>query len=449
MINLSGGMRQALPLGGRRSFSRRGGVDVPNPIFGIGALMLVTVFPYFYQTFFIDVQKYWSLDQHLAFATAFAVVNLSLYGFYAGYLRALKSNLKPISYTQDFADLLLLASRCAVWIAMLTNFAVVAYVIPRYSGNIFSLKEAFGQLGGVNILTQLHLCFLGPYIGISVRRGSPWKLVVILLCISLIARSLLLSERMALMELAVPLVVILCLYRVVRVTWSHIALMLLAVPTFFIGAELMRSFYSKFVAAGGWGAIDPWFAIGWNLDRLFIYYIDVINKFYYVLDENLSGTSDFWFRGIGSIASNFGLTEDPTAREFTVLELILDGTGVRTPEMTNFGGFTQLFSDFGWWGFLAYIGLVILFFATHANAVRGSMLCVGLYPVLFLNFTDMARRIILFESRAIFPLVIFVVIYLGILIVSSAVPLKQDSSSRGRPHHRPVLKFGHSLFSRN
>jgi hypothetical protein len=252
---------------------------------------------------------------------------------------------------------------------------------------------------------------------------------------------------MALMELAVPLVVILCLYRTIRVTWAMIALMLLAVPVFFIGAELMRSFYSKFVAAGGWGAVDPWFAIGWNLDRLFIYYIDVINKFYYVLDTQLFGTSDFWFRGIGSIASNFGLTEDPTKRPFTVLELILDSTGVRTPEMTNFGGFTQLASDFGWWGFLIYFILVILLFATHAGAVRGSMLCVGLYPLLFLNFADMARRIILYESRTIFPMVIFVVTYLGIHVLTAAVPLISKYAPRRlrqtRPQPRP--QFGRSL----
>lgn len=460
MINLTDRMKPSLPPGGHGGVPgrtpgsgpgkrpgkgpRSGGVDVANPIFGIGALMLVTVFPYFYQTFFIDVQRYWSFEQHLGFATAFAVVNLTLYGFYAGYLRSLRSNLQPIRYTHDFADMLLLASRCAVWIAMLANYAVVAYVIPRYSGNMYSLKEAFGQLGGVNILTQLHLCFLGPYIGISVRRGSPWKLVMVLLCVSLVARSLLLSERMALMELAVPLVVILCLYRTIRVTWAMIALMLLAVPVFFIGAELMRSFYSKFVAAGGWGAVDPWFAIGWNLDRLFIYYIDVINKFYYVLDTNLFGTSDFWFRGIGSIASNFGLSEDPTKRPFTVLELILDSTGVRTPEMTNFGGFTQLASDFGWWGFPVYFMLVFLLFATHAGAIRGSMLCVGLYPLLFLNFADMARRIILYESRTIFPLIIFVVTYLGIHVLTAAVPLvsKRAVGRQRQSASRP--QFGRS-----
>jgi hypothetical protein len=432
MINLTGRAKAPSPAprgGVSRSGARarNAGVDVSNPIFGVGALMLVTVFPYFYQTTFIEVRKYWSFEQHLGFALGFAVVNLSLYGVYAGYLKALKANPRPIRYTADFADIMLLASRGAVWIAMLANFGVVAYVIPRYQGNIGSLKDAFGDLGGVNILTQLHLCFLGPFIGISIRRKSPWKLTVALLSVSLIARSFLLSERMALMEMAVPLIVLLRLYRVIRVRWLHLALMLLAVPVFFIAAELMRSFYAKFVAAGGWGAIDPWFAIGWNLDRLFIYYIDVINKFYYVLDTNLSGTSQFWSKGVASIFSNFGLAEDPQKVPFSTLELILDGTGVRTPEMTNFGGFTQLFSDFGWWGFLIYIGLVLLLFLTHAGAVRGSMLCVGIYPLMFLNFADMARRIILYESRAIFPLAIFLFTYAGVHILSSAVPLRAPS----------------------
>ena len=430
MINLTGRAKapsRAARGATIRRAARSAGVDIANPIFGIGALMLVTIFPYFYQTNFIEVRKYWSLEQHLAFAIGFAVVNLSLYGIYAGYLKALRANLHPINYTPDFADILLLVSRGAVWIAMLTNFGVVAYVIPRFSGDLGSLKDAFSELGGINILTQLHLCFLGPFIGISVRRKSPWKLTVALLSISLVARSLLLSERMALMEMAVPLVVILRLYRVIRVRWLYLALMLLAVPVFFIAAELMRSFYAKFVVAGGWGAVDPWFAIGWNLDRLFIYYIDVVNKFYYVLDTDLSGTSEFYAKGVASIFSNFGLAEDPKKVPFSTLELILDGTGVRTPEMTNFGGFTQLYSDFGGWGFLIYIGLVLLLFVTHAGAVRGSMLCVGIYPLMFLNFADMARRIILYESRAIFPLAIFLCTYAAIHILSSAIPLRGPS----------------------
>jgi hypothetical protein len=429
MISLTSSGKPALPA------CASGGVDIANPIFGIGVLMLVTIVPYFYPTYYVQVRKYWSLEEHLMFSTIFAVVNLSMYGIYSSYLRVLKSCLRPLQYKVDFADLLLLASRGAVWIATLANFGVVLYVIPHYSGDLNSLKAAFGELGGVNILTQLHLCFLGPYIGISVRRKVPWRLVVALLSVSLVARAFLLSERIALMELAVPLLVVLCLYRCIHVRWWQLALMVLAVPVFFISAELLRSFYSKFVAAGGWEAVDPWFAIGWNLERLFIYYIDVINKFYFVLDTNQQGTSDFWFRGIGSIASNFGLAEDPTKREFIPLELMLDGTGVRTPEMTNYGGFTQLLSDFGWWGLVVYLGLVTGLFATHAGAVRGSMLCIGLYPLLFLNFTDMARRIILYESRAIFPLIIFMVAYFGIHLMTSAVPLRPQ--------------FGRSLTSRS
>jgi hypothetical protein len=209
---------------------------------------------------------------------------------------------------------------------------------------------------------------------------------------------------------------------------------------FFVAAELMRSFSAKFVdEGGGWGAIDPWFALGWNLERLFIYYIDVVNKFYFVLETQQFGTSQFWWKGTGSILSNFGLAKDPTAVEFSVLELIMDGLGVRTPEMTNFGGFTQLMSDFGWFGFLVYLGLVLALFATHAGAVRGSMLCVGLYPLMFLNFADMARRIILYESRALFPLAIFLATYGVIHIMSSAVPLRPYAarplpSPSGRRH---------------
>jgi hypothetical protein len=432
MINLTGMANAPYPAargGLAKGESKKAGVDVSNPIFGIGILMLVTVFPYMYTTFYVDVRKYWSLGAHLEFVSVLLLINLSLYVVYSGYLRAVKANYQPVRYTADFAELLLFVCRAAVIISVVANLGVVAYVIPHYAGDLGSMKEAFGDLGGVNILTQLHLCFLGPFIGISIRFKRPWKIIVTVLSVSLLARSILLSERIALIEMAIPLVVILTLYRCIRIRWWQIGLILVMVPVFFISAELLRSFSAKFVdEGGGWGMIDPWFALGWNLDRLFIYYIDVINKFYYVFDTNLHGISHHWNRGIASILSNFDLMENPKKVGFSVLETILDANAVRTPEMTNWGGFTQLFTDFGMWGILVYLGLVILFFVTHAGAVRGSMLCLGIYPLLYINFADMARLLIIYESRADFPLFTFLVAYAGCHVLSAAVPLLPHSN---------------------
>jgi hypothetical protein len=427
-MNTAGQRSPLRPAGSGRRL-RKPGVDVSNPIFGLGILMLVTVFPYFYTTFYVEVRKYWSMEAHLAFATFLVVLNLSLYAVYCGYHNSVKANFTPIRYTEDFAELLLRVCRGAVVVAMLANYGVVLYVLPKYAGNLGSMKDAFGDLGGVNILTQLHLCFLGPFLGISIRLKRPWIVIVVLLSVSLVARAILLSERIALIEMAVPLVVLLTMYRQIRITWPQIALLVLALPVFFISAELFRSFNSKFVEEGaGWGMIDPWFALGWNLDRLFIYYIDVINKFYYVFETHQLGMTDHWFRGIGAILSHFGLTEDPTKRLFSVLETILDANDVRTPEMTNWGGFTQLYTDFGLWGLPAYIGMVCVFFAAHAGATRGSMFCVGIYPLLYVNFADMARLLVIYESRAIFPLVVFSVAYAGCRLLSSAAPLPSTAA---------------------
>src|SRR3954463_15759842 len=67
MMNSMGDMGRpaaSRPAGRGRASS---GVDIANPIFGLGILMLVTVFPYFYSTSYIEVRKYWSLEAHLAF----------------------------------------------------------------------------------------------------------------------------------------------------------------------------------------------------------------------------------------------------------------------------------------------------------------------------------------------------------------------------------------------
>jgi len=325
-------------------------------------------------------------------------------------------HVQPVRYSLNFANLLLTVCRIMVSIAVLANGAVL---LVGLSSSGSAKAAAYGTMGGFNILTQLHLCFLGPYIGISLRRGLPWRNLTILLGLALLARGILLADRMALMEMALPLIVILCLYKRLRFSWIGLILVVLSVPMFFVVAELFRSFYAKFVRVGGWNQVDPWFAIGWNLERFFVYYIDVLNKFYFTLEAGLSGTSRYWLGGIASIASNFGLAENPKKQPFTQLSLLVEGHGVRTPEMTNFGGLTQLYSDFGGWGLPVYCSFVMILFLSHAGASRGNMLCLGLYPVFFVTFADFARRILFYESRALFPLIAFLLAYGVIRLLAS------------------------------
>src|SRR5262249_33670466 len=146
-----------------------------------------------------------------------------------------------------------------------------------------------------------HLFFMVPYIYLARERGTPWRNTIFILGCLLFARSFLMGERLAFLEFALPLIVVLSMLTIIRVTWTRLLLLAVGLPILFIVTEMFRSFYGKFVSEIGWAHVHWTFLLSWNLERFFVYYIDTLNKFYVAISGEFFYATSYWAEGLSRI----------------------------------------------------------------------------------------------------------------------------------------------------
>lgn len=404
----------------------RGGADLSDPAFPLIAVVVLTAGPYLYPMEYSGVVKFWTVSEHLGFCALLALLHLVMYASYRMF--APRGRTAPVA-DDRFADLFFAVCRVFVFAAILANAVLVAIAMTRLGDGFWARKAIVGEGGGLAIFTQLHIWFLGPYAALGRLRGAPIARPLVLLLGLVFLRSVLVGERIALLETAIPLLVVFALLGDVRVGWGRLTAMVLAVPVFFLATEAFRSFYSKFVDdSGSWDAVSFDFVLAWNLERFFSYYVDVTNKLYLKLSEGSFGLTEYWRRGIDQILARFGFAEFP---EFPLLFEMLERQGIWAVELTNPGGLQQIASDFGYWGVGVYAGLIALLLWTHASARRGSLFAFGAFPVLYVAFADLVRLVYLYETRSMFPLFLFLLAWLFCrLVAASETPRPAPAAAR-------------------
>jgi hypothetical protein len=402
----------AAPTAARAS---RAGADLSDPAFPLLAVVVLTAGPYLYPMVYSGVVKFQSIGGHVAFCVLLGLLHLTLYALYRMFVPM--PRLLPTA-DDRFADLFFAACRIFVYAAIVANLALVAIAVSRLGDGFWARKAIVAEGGGVFILTQLHVWFVGPYVALGRLRGAPIARPLAVLLAAVFLRAILVGERIALLELAIPLLVVFSLLGDIRIGWARLTAIILSVPAFFLATEVFRSFYAKFVdTASGWNEVTFSFLLQWNLERFFSYYVDVANKLYLKISEETFGATDYWRKGIDQMLARFGLAEFPEAD--LIFEL-LERQGAWAIELTNPGGLQQIASDFGYWGILVYAGLIGLLLLSHAAARRGSLFAFGAFPVLYVAFADLVRLVYLYETRALLPFVLFLGTWLALRLVASS-----------------------------
>jgi hypothetical protein len=400
---------------------RAHGADLADPGFPLAAVVLLTFVPYLWPMEHSGVLKYWDIGSHIAFCAGFAVVQFALWAFY-------RMLFPSPWYVPDpagrYEAVLFGFCRIAIWAAIGANVYLLALVLPRIGGGVFAMKSVVAEGEGLFILTQLHVWFLGPYVAIGILRGERITRTLVVLGLLVLARAVLVGERLALLEFLLPLMVVLTLLGRIRIGWGRLVAIVGFVPVFFLSTEIFRSFWSKFAdTAGGLSQFSLEFIIAWNLERFFSYYVDVTNKLYLTLSEQFFGQTSFWSVGVSRMLYRFGLSEFP---DESILFDTLERFGVRSRELTNPGGLQTFLSDFGWWGIGVYVAFVVLLLVAHRSARLGAPMAYGIYPFLWFTFADLVRLNYLYESRAIFPLILFV----GACIAARLVAMSDAGQTR-------------------
>ncbi|WP_221469238.1 hypothetical protein [Cohnella nanjingensis] len=317
-----------------------------------------------------------------------------------------------------------------LWIARIVAYAGAGPVfrLVFVEQNILKFKEQIVNvtgISGVTTLTQLGMLASSLYaihvFGLK-RKGSVWLWAFILFPGTL--RGLLFSERIALLEVIVPIVVVAVLFGRIRVTLTKVVLAVAAVVLFFSAAEGLRSY--QFYAKNGFAQEGVY---GYGLGRFLDYISSSVNHSMAMVD--LSGRT-FGFPTLlfnGWINFLYTVVPESAVRSFLHMNDALQAyknvkaSPYSAADYTNMGYFGEIFADVGYL-YVVYAVLYGWFLGMAFKGVRqyevGWMM---IYPTVFFSLLESYRVHYLFDNRVFYPLLYLVLRYLFLSF----------QQSRGRP----------------
>lgn len=296
----------------------------------------------------------------------------------------------------------------------------IAYLIGDFSA--FHLKSLAGNVPGITSFSQLGILFASVYF-LDVARGRVYKnkrvLLVVMVCILFLCfvRSVYFAERLALLEVIIPIVLIVATHRF-PVRAKPLRIILLLAPFvglvflyfIFIGAEYNRSwrgYYSNY--------FDSVFEFGYV--RLGLYYTTALNNgalvaqygdglfLQYILD---------WLYKLPVIGAIF--MGDMSGASY-------DGLlkGYANPEFNNLSGVLAYYIDLGLLvvPFFVLLGIVFGSFFNSFIKAQGRYAC--LYPCMYIFVVEMLRIPYITSSRFFLVAVgFFLLAYFGRYTVVNA-----------------------------
>ncbi|HEY1757177.1 MAG TPA: O-antigen polymerase [Bryobacteraceae bacterium] len=304
----------------------------------------------------------------------------------------------------------------AVWIAIALsngmNWQVVMDVVRSKPGAAYLVRSKYlVSAAGITTCTQFGVAsaVLGSLLAARTGWRKIWKSLSLLFALG-IARAVLNTERLAVLELIVPMVpVIVTLVlgrqasrsgRVRRViAWAPLA-GISALFFVFAGFEYGRSWTTYYSG----GSVSFWtFAVS----RLAGYYVTALNNGAYLVTRLNApmGVPFFTLNFLWRFPFLSGLTHllFPTFDlADTYFDLLNSGANA---EFNNGGGLLAPAIDFGVYGMILYwlmIGLITGW--VYRNFKRGSAWGLCLYPMLFLGTLEVPRGLYLSGGRAVPPI---------------------------------------------
>ncbi len=295
-----------------------------------------------------------------------------------------------------------------MFLPFLTNPGLILGLLKGQVG-IYDLKAAKGQIPGVSTLTQVGIAYVVMY-GFIFRGKNPpaarYRLYLALLFVLTTLRAFLLAERVALIEVLIP-------YLLMRLSHTSIRnpllrrfftlgpfLGLVIFYIFFVAAEFNRSWILRYQHI-----YDSIYEFA--LERLSLYYTTALNNGAGLLETgnwgNLRG--DYTFKWL----YNFPILEkflDPQGKSVEVFQSFISLHA--DPEYNSPSGIFVYFCDWGWAALLAPWILGALYGVTYAGWKKGQGLGYALYPIFMVSILEIFRYPYLFEGRAFVPVVMIV-----------------------------------------
>ena len=302
----------------------------------------------------------------------------------------------------------------AAWLRGLSLDELISVLLRRYNA-IYALKDFYFQtIPGVTTLTQFGMAFMtiATLLGVTGHwQRVRWSMAFVLALGYL--RAYFLSERLAIIELVVPPIVLICSQH--SSTWRAKSLpfrfILGGAPA--IGALLLVLFFASAEFFRSWimlaGATES-SLLGFSALRLTGYYVTALNNSMYLLkvceDSNLfPGLTLDWLYRFPLIGQALQLESGLRALEhegnFSILQ---DGAN---PEFTNTGGLLVPLIDYGWiGGFLFWLAAGYYIGRAWRSLLDNRLPGLLLYPMIFIGLLEIVRIPYLFLGRSVPSLVL-------------------------------------------
>lgn len=287
-------------------------------------------------------------------------------------------------------------------------------------------------MSGVTTLTQLGILAAGMYalyvFGLKNKgRLSIW----IFILLPGVLRGMFFSERLALMEVVIPVIIMAVFFQKIRLTFSKIIVATFSFICFFSIAEGLRSYsyYAKTgVAQGG--------IYSYGFSRFADYISSSVNHSMAMVDlaNRVVGFPQLLFSSILSVVasepnSNIGIMTG--SKEGAQAFLNVKNSIYSAPDYTNMGFFGSIFQDAGY----LYIFYAILYGTIIGLAYKGlknyEFSWIVVYPIIFISILESYRIPYLFDVRAFYPLLYMIVRYLIL-------------SYSAQKRHKPLLRHTYS-----
>jgi oligosaccharide repeat unit polymerase len=325
----------------------------------------------------------------------------------------------------------------AVWFLLgIIRAGGVGAVLATWRDHPHAVKNLFATVPGVTTLTQLAVAAvpLAVAYGIATRGALARKLVVAVFVLA-VFRAVFIEERLALIELLVPLAYLKLAPRRLPVTkvWVAAIAVLVAAVSFFAITELRRTY-----------VYTHDFSAGRVTTRFFGYYLTSINNGFAMIDDYPGrtpaySTAEFLWQfpvlsdlrvdelpGVGTVSVRYSDLAGVDPPEFWPGALYVQGL---SPEYNVFSTPGYLAADFGWFGLagLFVLGFVSGLLYRRAPATPFHRALYGVWLVGLLEF----MRTYYFTNTRVFPAyLLFLAAYLVLRQPTGArVPLRRPLPS--------------------
>ncbi len=368
----------------------------------LGMCFLIIV-PYLYPQSYFPYTKVLSIPEHLLAVSAIILFVLIAYSSSWAIKPRKMEKLNGVEIV--IPKLLFQLSVFVVAISLVINVLIVVNAILSFEGNFYSAKNSIDDFKGINIISQFYLFFIPIVLYHSVKKGlKRGKQVVIFLGGVLLVRAGLMGERVAFLEYFIPVIVTLAYINQTKISYFKVLKYFLIFLAFFVVLELTRQFYVQYVIRGD-GDVTVGFAFSWALERFFAYYADTQNKLYFAIENHLSYSTTHYLYPLKRVAYRI-FDYQSTA------ESIYYGK-YHWRDFTNPGGFSMFYTDFGFFGVIPLFLLIFSFFRFWNVLIsKQAIYALAIYPNLVIVILEMPRFVFFYQTRYVYPLLVFGFVYL-------------------------------------